>query len=190
MQQERSHEQRIPFPSETIPFTRFTNAFLNPLAGYDAHSMSSWRNPEGAITLIAVIQVQAYCHQVFKHAQWGLREIHTILQTGKSISVAYHSLGKRKHQILMPCDFPIRFSVFIKGDCLNGYCMFIQQTVLSQPTSCLHRDGFDHWEIKKTTLPCFRGLEKNLHQLIPVIGFEEPWSHCETAIIPGGVHLF
>ena len=120
MEGERAHQQGFSLIRETSDFPVVGDA-VRDLRGFDdAGAVGAGRNPQRAVGGVAVVEMESDGE---KRAQYRLgrsRVVNALFDGGEVESVGCYFSGERKHQVLVPGDFPVGGGGFVESDGLDG----------------------------------------------------------------------
>jgi hypothetical protein len=94
----------------------------------DAKDVSAGGYAEGAVRSVAVVKVQSDGDQTGENGGGRSGEVDAVFEAWEFESRSVDPSRERKHEVLMPGDFPIDGGGFVEGDRLNGQHSRFQKT--------------------------------------------------------------
>lgn len=120
VQGEWAHEEDFAFFSEAGDVAVACD-LLRERGGFEnAGKMRPRRDSEGAVCGIAIVEMESDGEKLIEHGLRRSRVVDALFEGGEIETFGSYLFRERKHQILVPRDFPVGGGCFVEGDGLDG----------------------------------------------------------------------
>lgn len=116
---ERSHEQDFALFRQAGNFAAGGDHVGNCRGFQDSQKMGGGANPERAVGVITVIQMETHREELLENPGGRPCVVDALFDGRDRESGRGDAFCEGKHQVLMPCDLPIRGGCFIESDGLD-----------------------------------------------------------------------
>ena len=121
----------------------------------NAEEVAGGGDAEGAVGVIAVVDVEADGQEVFNNGAGRPGVVDAVFFGGQIEAGGGDGTRERKHHVLMPGDFPVRARGFVEGDGLDGGGVVGQVAGGGEFATKLDDDVADNGKIETAAGACF-----------------------------------